>query len=136
MRREPGDVGPIASTVNFEGFACRANQGAWWQPWRRQPAQLRVVDRGGVVRLQREDAVVRSCTVASLESDLRSLVGDLLDFGDAGRTIPDVHLLVGGRLVNLSGLADEAQLLGLALVEVRAQAPDHPVVVILTRRNV
>ncbi len=59
----------------------------------------------------------------------------LVDFGDAGRTIPDVYVLVGSRLVNLSGLADEGQMLGLAGVEVRAHAPDQPVVIIATSRN-
>jgi hypothetical protein len=37
--------------------------------------------------------------------------------------------------VNLSGLGDEGQILGLASVEVRAQAPDAPVVIIATARR-
>ncbi len=124
MRCDPEGARLIASTTSLEVFARDAGHGAWWQPWRREPGQLRVVDRGGVVRLQRQDAVVRSCAAGSLEGDLRELVRSLVDFGDAGRTIPDVHLLVGARLVNLSGLADEGQLLGLALVEVRDRAAE------------
>lgn len=135
MRRDPDSARVIASTSSLEVFACEPRRAPWWQPWRRERPQIRVVDRGGVVRLQRDDAVVRTCTVATLEGDLRALVGGLVDFGDAGRTIPDVHLLVGGRLVNLTGLADQGQLLGLALVEVRDHAPDHPVVMVLTRRG-
>ncbi len=78
---------------------------------------------------------MRRCTVNDLEGELRALVAGLVDFGDAGRTIPDVYVLVGSRLVNLSGLADEGQMLGLAGVEVRAHAPDQPVVLIATARN-
>ncbi len=48
---------------------------------------------------------------------------------------PTSYVLVGSRLVNLSGLADEGQMLGLAGVEVRAHAPDQPVVIIATARN-
>ena len=135
MQRMPADVALIARTSGLEVFAAAAQPTPWWQPWRRQPAQHRVVDGGGVVRLQRQDAVVRVTTVGALEADLRALVTRLVDFGDAGRTIPDVHVLVGSRLVNLSGLADEGQLLGLAGVEVRAFGPDQAVVIMATPRN-
>ena len=59
----------------------------------------------------------------------------LADFGDAGRTIPDVYVLVGSRLVNLSGLADEGQVLGLATVEMRGRAADQPVVIVATAKE-
>jgi len=135
MQRDPAGVTLVASTSQLEVFTGAARVAAWWQPWRRDAAQLRVVDRSGVVRLQRQDAVVRSCTVNDLEGELRALVAGLVDFGDAGRTIPDAYVLVGSRLVNLSGLADEGQMIGLAGVEVRAHAPDQPVVIIATTRN-
>ena len=134
MQRDPGDVTLVARTSQLDVFTCGPRAGVWWQPWRREPAQLRVVDRSGVVRLQRQDAVVRTSMAGNLEGDLRVLVAGLVDYGDAGRTIPDACVLVGSRLVNLSGLADEGQMLGLAGVEVRAHAPDQPVVIIATVR--
>jgi hypothetical protein len=125
----------VTSTGAFDVFTAEAPGGGWWAPWRRATTSLRVVDGSGVVRLQREDATVRASSAAGLEGDLRTLLEVLADFGDAGRTIPDVHLLVGPRIVNLSGLGDEGQILGLASVEVRAQAPDAPVVIIATARR-
>jgi hypothetical protein len=135
MQRSPEDVRPVANTGALEVFVCDPPPARWWQPWRRAQAQLRVVDRSGVVRLRRHGAVVRTCTVASLEAELRTLIDGLVDFGDAGRTIPDAYLLVGARLVNLSGLADDGQMLGLAGVEVRAHAPEQAVVIIATHRQ-
>ena len=135
MQRPVSDVVLTARTSSLDVFACAARAGAWWQPWRGQPAQFRVVDTGGVVRLQRQDAVVQATTVAALETDLRVVVTRLMDFGDAGRTMPDAHLLVGSRLINLSGLADEGQMLGLAGIELRSQAPDQAVVIVATARN-
>jgi N-methylhydantoinase A/oxoprolinase/acetone carboxylase beta subunit len=135
MQRPPEDVTCVARTTGLDIFTSDARPGVWWQPWRREASQLRVLDRGGVVRLQRQGAVVSTTTVAALDAELRALVTRLADFGDAGRSIPDVYVLVGARLVNLSGLADEGQMLGLAGVEVRAQAPDQPVVIIATARQ-
>jgi N-methylhydantoinase A len=134
MQQDADGVRLAATTGALDVFVGAAPAAPWWQPWRPTPAPLRVVDRSGVVRLQREGATVRACTAVSLEADLRTLLAALVDFGDAGRTIPDVHLLVGVRLVPLSGLADEAQMLGLAAVEVRTCPPDQPVVIIATRR--
>ncbi len=135
MQREPRDVRLAASTGMLDVFVSSARRASRWRPWRRQPAQLRVVDRSGVVRLQRDDAVVHTCVVESLEGELRAQVASLVGFGDAGRTIPDVYLLVASRLVNLSGLADEGQLFGLAAVEMRAHAPEQSVVIIATSRR-
>ena len=88
MQRDSADVTLVATSGQLDVFTCEARAGAWWQPWRREAGQLRVVDRTGVVRLQRGDAVVRRCTVNDLEGDLRALVTSLVDFGDAGRHDP------------------------------------------------
>ncbi len=135
MQRDPADVALVATTGQLDVFTCLPRGGAWWQPWRREPSMARVVDRSGVVRLQRRDAVVRTCLAGELDAELRALLAALVDFGDAGRSIPDVYVLVGSRLVNLSGLADEGQVLSLAGVEVRTHAPDQPAVLIATSRH-
>ncbi|WP_370651552.1 hydantoinase/oxoprolinase family protein [Luteitalea sp. TBR-22] len=135
MHRPVGDVRVVASTAAFDVFAGEPPSGLWWAPWRHAASELRVVDATGVVRLQRQDATVRVSTASALEADLRGVLDALADFGDAGRTIPDVHLLVGPRIVNLAGLADEGQILGLAAVEVRGREDDAPVVIIATARR-
>ncbi|MCC6162282.1 MAG: hydantoinase/oxoprolinase [Acidobacteria bacterium] len=133
-QRDAASMARVAGTPELDVFMCTPRQGMWWQPWRRDAAQLRVVDRGGVVRLQRQDAVVRECTAADLEQTLRAVADAMAEYGDAGRVLPDVHLLCGARLVNLSGLADEGHLLGLAGVEMRTLPGDAQVVIIATAR--
>ena len=121
--------------IRVEAQHASTRWSRWWRRvWRRPAAEFRVVDQGGVVRLQRRGATLRSCAAGEVEAELRALLAELSEYGDAGRTIPDVFLLLGSRLVNLSGLADDSQLLGLAGVEVRAHAPDRPVVIIGTAR--
>jgi N-methylhydantoinase A len=135
MQCDSAQVRRVASTGALDVFEGVAPAAPWWQPWRRVHAPLRVVDGTGVVRLQRSGAVVRTSTAGALEVDLRALLTTLADYGDAGRTIPDVYLLVAARLVNLSGLADEGQVLGLATVEVRSHTAEQPVVIIATARE-
>ncbi len=134
MGRPVEQVRRLASTGTLDVFVAEATPTRWWQPWKRVQAPLRVVDRSGVVRLQRQGATVRACTASTLEGELRTLIDLMVDFGDAGRTLPDIYILVAARLVNLSGLADDGQVLGLAGVEVRAHAPEQAVVIVATPR--
>jgi hypothetical protein len=59
----------------------------------------------------------------------------LTDFGDAGRALPDVHLLVGARIVNLSGLAELEQAVALAQTELENTRPDEKLVLVAASRS-
>lgn len=97
---------------------------------------LRVVDRSGVVRLQRGHSMVAGTRLAELETYLARVVDRLTDYGDAGRTIPDIFILQGRRILNLSGLVDLAQVVALVEVELRGLDPETPLVVIASPKQV
>jgi len=99
----------------------------------RQP--VRVVDKTGVVRLQRSRAEVHSSTVETIARDLELIITKLTDFGDAGRALPDAHLLLGGRIINLSGLADLEQAVALANTELESLPPGEPLVIVAAPRS-
>ena len=96
---------------------------------------VRVVDRTGVVRLQRSHAEVHSSTVEAIARDLELIITRLTDFGDAGRALPDIHLLIGGRIVNLSGLADMEQAVALAQTELESLPTGEPLVIVAAPRS-
>jgi hypothetical protein len=48
--------------------------------------------------------------------------------------LPDLHVLLGTRVLSLAGLADEGQVLGLAGVEARACPPGEPLVILVGPR--
>ncbi len=95
---------------------------------------LRVVDRTGVVRLQRdastEKVVVKATTLAEVNEVLGRVVDGLTDYGDAGRAIPDIFILYGVRIANFSSLADLEQVTALAEVELRSLDPATKLIVI------
>jgi len=101
-----------------------------------QRQSLRITDRTGVVRLQRAHAEVLSSSVQHIARDLERLLTRLTDFGDAGRALPDAHVLVGARLIDLSGLADSNQAIKLAEAELEALPPDEPLVIVATPKSV
>lgn len=134
LRVAAGAVRHAGATSHLDVFEAAVDEPRlfWWLT--RAVHHVRVVDHGGVVRLQRREAVVRASTVGQSEGTLRALLGELAAYGDAGREIPDVHLLVGARIISLAGLSDDGQVLGLAATELRGQGDTDPVVLIAARR--
>lgn len=94
---------------------------------------VRVTDRTGVVRLQRNHAHVYATRIAEALLQLERVILDLTDFGDAGRSLPDIHLLVSARIINLSGLAELEQALALAATELENRAGDEPLVIVASQ---
>ncbi|HEX3549526.1 MAG TPA: hydantoinase/oxoprolinase family protein [Candidatus Elarobacter sp.] len=76
-----------------------------------------VVDARGVVRLMLPGAVAYATRVAAVERALGAAVDEHTSFGDVGRSLPDVFLLRGGRIAELAGLAETAQIVGLVREE-------------------
>lgn len=95
---------------------------------------VRVVDKPGVVRLQRSNSEVSVTTVENVAGELEAIINKLTDFGDAGRALPDIHLLVGALIVNLSGLAELDQVLALALAELENLPAGEKIVIIASPR--
>ena len=132
--RVNGDaVRRLAATPRLAVYGAHVRESRLFGLMSREVLHVRVVDRDGVVRLQRRDAHVEQTTAARVEVVLRQGVRGLSTYGDAGREMPDVHVLAGARIVNLAGLSDEGQVFGLAATEVRG-LPDEEVVVVLVTR--
>ena len=96
---------------------------------------VRVLDKTGVVCLQRGNAEVYAAPVADAVAELEKVITNLTDFGDAGRSLPDVHLLIGARIVNLSGLAELDQAIALAQTELENVPPDEKIVIVAAAKN-
>ncbi len=95
---------------------------------------VRVLDDDGIVRLQLTRGTVKPCAAG----EATGLIGRLMDeqtvWGDAGALLPDLYLVAGGRIVDLTGLAERSQVTGVARAEADRLAPTAPVVVISSRK--
>jgi hypothetical protein len=95
---------------------------------------VRVVDHAGVVRLQRAQAEVFTGRAKTLARDLDVAIDRLTEFGDAGRAIPDIHVLAGTRMIDLGSLATAEQVQALAKVELEGSPPDEQIVMVAATR--
>ena len=90
---------------------------------------LRTLDDKGVIRLQTRNGVVRSTTAGDADKVLAELAEEHAYFGDAGRILPDMMLLAGTRIIDLTGIADPLQIVALARTELANFAADTAAVV-------
>jgi N-methylhydantoinase A/oxoprolinase/acetone carboxylase beta subunit len=135
MKVEKSTVELAAETAGLYVFTSLLNTKTFFGLFNSTKQMARVVDKTGVVRLQRSRAEVHSSTIETVSRDLERIITNLTDFGDAGRALPDVHVLVGSRIVNLSGLAELEQAIALANTELENLPADEKLVIVAAPRS-
>jgi N-methylhydantoinase A len=130
MRLTVDQVSLAAEAGNWMVFTGAQKGASLFGLLKTQREMLRVLDRGGVIRLQRGTAKIQTCALQNLKTVISEAVEQLTDFGDAGRAIPDIFVLYGARLANFSGLADLEQVLVLSEVELRSLDPTTELIVL------
>ncbi len=135
MKTDAAAVKLTAETAGFYVFVSEVRTKTFFGLFTNVRQIVRVVDKTGVVRLQRNNAEVASATVETAARNLESVVNRLTDFGDAGRALPDIHVLNGARIINLSGLAELEQVVVLAKTELENMPPDEKLVIVASPRS-
>lgn len=96
---------------------------------------IALVDQQAVVRLVLSGGSARGLGAGEVREGLLDLLEEETRYGDAGAELPQLFLGVRGRIVNLSGLVSQAQVLSLAEAELAGMAADEPILVVTARRG-
>jgi N-methylhydantoinase A len=102
---------------------------------KREVTQVRVIDREGTIRLRLSDCKVAAVPVSEVKGHIPPLIEELTAFGDAGGLVPDIYLLLGARIVDLSGLLSASQVLSLAESDLQQMGPDEAAVILAVAKR-
>ena len=94
------------------------------------PDECAIVDDRAVVRLVLPNARATTLAAGDVAAVLPRLIEDATTFGDVGRALPDVFLLRAGRIGEFAGMAEAAQIAGLAHDELAGVEPGERVTVV------
>lgn len=131
MRVAPADVTLVCASDYFSVYGARRKvHGGLLSLFSATKQALRVLDRDGVVRLQASSGDAVSAAKEGAESAIVALIEAHATWGDAGKTIPSMILLVGAKIIDLSGLLDQEQVISLARAELSSVAPGTTVVIV------
>ena len=95
---------------------------------------LRLIDEEGVIRLQKNNAWVRQSSVGTWQKDLNWLLEELTEYNDGGTNLPNIYIVLGKRIVDLSGMQSGEQIVSLGNVELAGCGADEKLIVAGTKR--
>lgn len=91
---------------------------------------VRVIDRDGVVRLQREGIGAVLSTKGKLQESLDILLEETTEYGTVGGQLPSLFAYYGEKQLDLSGLATREQVDEVLDMEMDGREKDEPVAVL------
>ena len=98
-----------------------------------QKHKVRVLDRNGVICLQREGLGAVVASKEYLRENLQLLLEDTTEFGTTGGQLPGLFAFYGEKQLDLSGLASREQVFAVLDIEL-ADVPDNETIVMLAVR--
>jgi len=101
-----------------------------WRIFSSRRAPLRAVDREGVIRIQRSDGVVAGATAQTGLAEMRRLWEEVTIYNGDSVITPDMFVIAGRRVVDLSGVSALEQALAIGRSELEGLAPEAPVALI------
>ena len=92
--------------------------------------KLRVIDKEGTIRLQLNDALSRQVLPKEVKTVISALIAKLTTYGDAGALLPDIFILVGNKIIDMTGLVLESQILSMCDLELQKVNPEESVIMV------
>jgi N-methylhydantoinase A len=134
MQADPRGVRLLAATDALRVFEGRT-EAREWGVFTRKRKPVRVVDRQGIVKLQREAALIAATPVSVWRDTFERLwKSGTVYVGDA-TVYPDMFLLVGGRIVDLSGMQTVTHAEEVARTELDGQPGETGIVILAGMRE-
>ena len=130
LKVEPAQLNLAGETRQLCVYQTTISRKSWLGLRSSSLTKLRVMDREGIIRLQLSHAHVAPTTPARVRSVISELIQEHTVFGDAGALLPDLYLLVSGRILDLCGLIDASQIQALLDVELKHAGADETIVLL------
>jgi hypothetical protein len=125
----------LAHTDFFTAYASPKVKSRLWGLLQEKSRPAVVVDHHGIVRLNFERVEVAEATAAEGAEKLRAFLEAHTHYGDSGPQIPGIHLAIGPRLVDFSGLINAQQVVSLGEHELNKFTPETPVMLMADLKN-
>jgi N-methylhydantoinase A/oxoprolinase/acetone carboxylase beta subunit len=132
MRLPEESVSQLVSNQAFSVYAGQPQDSPWLEFFTQKRTILRVIDQTGTIRFQSKNGDASLASKAEAESAIAQMANKWARWGDAGKSVPNILLLAGNKILDLSGLADLDQILTLARLELEKFPNDAKIIVLAT----
>ncbi|MEE4176691.1 MAG: hydantoinase/oxoprolinase family protein [Bacteroides sp.] len=94
-----------------------------------------VLTRDGIVKRRFDDVVWRKSNVSGVKTVISQLIEELRSYGDGGELMPDVFVVVSGKIIDLSGLIEISQILSLIEFDLKDLTPTDNAIVLAVKKR-
>jgi N-methylhydantoinase A/oxoprolinase/acetone carboxylase beta subunit len=101
--------------------------------FKKKTKPVRLVNRDGVIKLQKRNAEVRECQASNWRNEVDYLLKEHTVFGDGGEEVPNIYVAIGGRILDLAGMQSATQITSLCEVELAGSSANEPLIIVCTK---
>ena len=101
-----------------------------WKIFKKRRSPVRAVDLDGVIRVQRSHSVVRAASAGTGFADVRRLWEDTTIYNGDSVITPDIFVIIGSQIIDLSGVNSIEQALAITRSEFDGLVDSDPVALI------
>jgi N-methylhydantoinase A len=129
MGLEPESVALAAATPRMRVFQGNVEE-RYWGLFKKRRNPVRAIDLDGVIRVQRSHSVVRPVSARTALDGLKRLWEDTTIYNGDSTITPDVFVIVGGQLIDLSGVNSIDQAVAVTRSELDGLTADASIALI------
>lgn len=101
---------------------------------RNSSTPTRIIDEEGVIRLQKQNGHVAVCRGSTWEKTLPLMIETYTDYSDGSKNLPNIYVIFGKRIIDLSGLENISRVMSLAAVELASCKAEDKLIMLCSAR--
>lgn len=134
LQAEPKALEIAAKNSCMTAFVYRKVEKRFFGLSKKVKNTLRLIDEEGVIRLQKNNAWVLQSNIKNWQVQVNNLLEELTEYNDGGAQMPNIYVILGKRIIDLSGLQNDTQLFSLGNVELAGYDQNELLILAATRR--
>ncbi len=96
---------------------------------------IRIIDSKGFVKVQRSEGIVLKTNFGKIEEVIKNIWDQAGNYSSEVRINPDIYVIIGGRVIDYSGLSTVEQVYGLAKTELIDLNEDAEIAIVAARNG-
>lgn len=135
LKAKPDEISLEGKTSGLYIYSCTRQVKKFFGLIHKENKDFRVLDRRGVVKLQVCNGELLCTSVGKMNEELDPFLQRVSTYNDAGQILPNVFLLHGNRISDLSSILLQEQVMELAKMEIEGEESSAPVCVLVQPRK-
>ncbi|MCI8401066.1 MAG: hydantoinase/oxoprolinase family protein [Lachnospiraceae bacterium] len=132
LKKDPVHIRTEAKNDFFCAMSCEV-QKKKFLVFRKKECAIRLIDTDGVIRLQRRNGLIHQGKARNWKAHVNHLLEQLTVYSDGGEEVPNLWIIAGSRMIDLSGMQNKEQIFSLGQTELSVTDPDSDLIMLCTR---